>query len=142
MEDYLIISLNQMKIFTLIVLQNILVVIQVIKVHKVTIPTTKITTEIKDQTTQILTEKISNFLSEDLINNTTCSKKDILKNKCMEGLITEEKMKELHNNIKESYLNSGFQGENIIIQTENVVFQISTLNKQKIQIILIYQVLV
>ena len=49
----------------------------------------------------------------------------------MVGLITEEQMKELYKNIKESYLNSDYNGENTVIQTENVAFQISTLNDQK-----------
>ena len=104
------------------------------------IPTTILTTELfipttitnyqeeETQTTQKLTEK----LTEELINiDNTCSKDDILNNKCKEGSITDDQLSGIYQNIKDKYLNSDNNGKNTIIETENVAFQVSTLEDQK-----------
>ena len=45
--------------------------------------------------------------------------------------MTEEQLNKLYTQLKQDYLTGNFSGNNTIIQTQNVVFQISTLEDQK-----------
>ena len=78
--------------------------------------------------TQILTEKITEEIKKD---DNGCTKQDILNNKCSDGSVTEEQVNQLYNQLKQDYLKGNFNGNNTVIQTQNVVFQISTLSDQK-----------
>ena len=103
----------------------------------------KLTSPISIKITELLTEKIINLetikksekLSEELINENKCSNPDIILNKCKEGLIYEEQIKDVFDSIKGIYLKGNYTGNNTlnntIIQTQNVIFQISTLEDQK-----------
>ena len=64
-------------------------------------------------------------------NNTNCSIDIIFNNKCIYCKINDDQMSEIHNKIKKEILIEGYKGENIIIQTENVIFQISSFEEQK-----------
>ena len=55
-----------------------------------------------------------------------CSKDEILKNQCESGKISSEQIGEVYDSIKENILTEDYHGENTVIQTENVIFQIST----------------
>ena len=62
-----------------------------------------------------------------------CSNNDILENKCFEK-ITNEQIKEVYSQIKKDIINREFNknnNTNKIIQTENVIFQISTIKDQE-----------
>ena len=63
-------------------------------------------------------------------NIQTCTYEKIINNKCTEGTITNEQIKECYNKFKEKYLTSDYDGENIIIQTKNALFELSTLEEQ------------
>ena len=103
----------------------------------------KLTSPISLETTELLTQKIINLetnkntekVSEELIDKNKCSKEDILLNKCKEGLIDEEQIKKVYEDIKSTYLKGNYTGNNTlnntIVQTQNVIFQISTLEDQK-----------
>ena len=61
-----------------------------------------------------------------------CSTSDILKNNCFDGSMTNEQFNELYKYIKEVFLNNEtYYGQNAIFLTENVAFQISTVDSQK-----------
>jgi len=105
----------------------------------------KLTSPISLKITELLTQKISNIetiknaekLSEELIDKNKCSKEDILSNKCKDGLIDEEQINDVYNDIKNTYLKGNYTGNNTInntiIQTQNAIFQISTVEEQKNQ---------
>ena len=76
------------------------------------------------------TEPTTNVqITEKDIDN-ICSNDKILKNKCLEGSIETEQFNELFEIIKGTYLNSSYEN-NTIIQTKNIIFQISKLEDQK-----------
>ena len=103
----------------------------------------KLTSPISLEIIELLTQKITNLeinkntekLSEEIIDKNKCSKDDILLNKCKEGLIYEEQINDVYDGIKSTYLKGNYTGNNTlnntIIQTQNVIFQISTLEDQK-----------
>ena len=59
-----------------------------------------------------------------------CSNEDVLKNKCTTIIVTEIQINELNDIIKKEYLTNEYNGENNIIKTENVLFQVTTLDNQ------------
>ena len=104
----------------------------------------KLTSPISIKNTELLTEKIINIetiknsekLTEELTNENKCSPDNIKLNKCKEGLINEEQIKSVYDDIKSAFLEGkNYTGNNTlnntIIQTQNVIFQISTLEDQK-----------
>ena len=105
------------------------------------ITTEPIMTEpISEQTTQILTQPLTEKLTEKITEKLTekiteeikkdensCTKQEILNNRCSEGSVTEEQANQLYIYLKEDYLKNNFTRNNTIIQTQNVVFQLSTL---------------
>ena len=52
--------------------------------------------------------------------------------------MSKEQIEEIFNIIKEKLFKLDYNGDNTIIQTKNVIFQISTLEMQKIVIILMF----
>ena len=46
-------------------------------------------------------------------------------------MLTEEQLSQLYNQLKQDFLKGDFNRNNTVIQTQNVVFQISTLTDQK-----------
>jgi len=60
-----------------------------------------------------------------------CNYKKILNNKCINGAITNEQIKEYYNQIKDEYITRNYDGENKIIKTKNTIYQVSTLEDQK-----------
>ena len=64
-------------------------------------------------------------------NGEVCSIEEILSNKCTKNLITENQLNKTYNELKNNYLTSGYKGENKIVETLNVIFQLSTLEGQK-----------
>ena len=93
----------------------------------------KITSAISLKITEFMTQKISD--SEELINKKKCSKEVILLNECKDGLIYEEQINDVYDDIKGTYLKGNYTGNNTInntiIQTQNVIFQVSTVEDQK-----------
>ena len=98
------------------------------------------TTEITNQTfteaiTQKPTEVATEKTTEELINKNKCSKEVIILNECKEGLIYEEQINDVYDGIKDTYLKNNYTGSNTlnntIIQTQNVIFQVSTVKDQK-----------
>ena len=72
-----------------------------------------------------------NTIIETEINDKTCTNEQILNNKCNEGLIKNEQLGELFSGLKNEILKDDYNGENKVVQTENVVIQISSLEDQK-----------
>ena len=54
----------------------------------------------------------------------------ILNNKCDEGRVNQSQISQVYTQLKYEYINN-YKGNNTIIQTQNVVFQISSLEDQK-----------
>ena len=78
------------------------------------------------------TDEIIQTYSEETINDeNNCFENDILNNKCSQGHLNEEQVNKLYTQIKDNYLNTDYKGNNTIIQTQNVVIQISNLEDQK-----------
>ena len=103
----------------------------------------KITEEINAQITQkqnenqeeILTQKPTEKNAEKTIDSTTikktCTNEEIISLKCTSGVVTEEQLQSLQDQIKKEVLNNKtYHGENNIYQTENLVVQISKLEDQ------------
>ena len=78
---------------------------------------------------QDINELTTNNKEKDESEN--CSKEKILKNECEGGTMNNEQVGEVYDSIKENILTEDYNGENTVIQTENVIFQISTLEDQK-----------
>ena len=61
--------------------------------------------------------------------NLECTNDKILENKCNDGKMTEKQIENIHDNLVDNL--KGFNDTNTIISTQNVVFQVSTLEQQK-----------
>ena len=59
-----------------------------------------------------------------------CTIEKIIENKCKEGIATNKQIEDIYNNLKDNLINKEYDNENKIIETQNVVFQISTLEQQ------------
>ena len=79
----------------------------------------------KIMTTEIILSNIT-----ESIKKGECSNEEILLNQCNKK-ITNEQIGDIYEELKNNYLNSNYTNENIIILTDNVAFQISTLEDQK-----------
>ena len=117
-------SIESIKIITTIITQKV--------DYKTEEITGKITEILTEEITEKKTEEIKEIITEEMSNNVNnCSKADILNNKCSYGQLTEAQVSQAYTQLKKDILNSDYKGNNTIIQTENVVIQISTLNDQK-----------
>ena len=82
------------------------------------------------------TEKITYFYETDKIKKTeiegtqNCIIEEILNNKCQNERVVDEQMEELNEQVKEKYLKEEYKNQNNIIVTENVLFQVTTLDNQ------------
>ena len=100
----------------------------------------KTNTLYEENTSDIIEEKITYktlekdyFSTEFIIEKTdsfNCTKDGIINNECEKGLLTSEQMKEVYQYLKDYYVDN-FNGESNIINTENVIFQVSTFEYQK-----------
>ena len=82
-----------------------------------------------------ITEKPIEKKTEKTIDATTvtktCTNEEIISSKCTSGVVTEDQLKDLQEQIKKEILNNEtYHGENNIFQTENLVVQISKLEDQ------------
>ena len=83
--------------------------------------------------TDIESTFISDIIKTESENITDfCTNEQILNNKCKEFLIRNEQFGEVYAEFKKKILKDDYDGENKIIETENVEMQISTLEYQKI----------
>ena len=80
----------------------------------------------------ISTKSYSSIISS-LIEKYECSKDKILENKCKDGTLTNEQIKDIYNDIRKELNNKTYNKENKIIETQNAVFQISLSEEQKSQ---------
>ena len=77
------------------------------------------------------TEKIKNPETEETkIIEKTCSNEEILSNNCQKGKVSENQIEKLNEDVKNQYLTKEKIGQNNIIITENILFQITTLDNQ------------
>ena len=76
--------------------------------------------------------------NEDEITN--CDKEKILKNEC-NSTITNNQIKEIYNYLKNILNNEDYTEENLIIETKNIIFQLSRIEEQK-KLIFVYQLLI
>ena len=104
---------------------------------KLTSPTSITITELLTQNISNLTIKNTEKSSEELINRNKCSIKIIVLNECKDGLIYEDQINDVYDDIKGTYLKGNYTGNNTlnntIIQTLNAIFQVSTVEDQKNQ---------
>ena len=90
------------------------------------------TEEIKQNESGTTTESINNEEIIQIIElEKECTNDQILNNECDNGKMANEQIKEIFNSIRDNILKEDYHGENKIIETENVVIQLSTLEDQK-----------
>ena len=78
--------------------------------------------------TTIFTTNLNIFTTE-IINNQICSNDEILQNKC-HGKITNEQYELIYQNLKELLKKSNSTDENLLLITDNVFFQLTSLKEQ------------
>ena len=88
------------------------------------------TPEISVAESSVLITEASDINGDSKKNENNCKNTEIINNKCKNKSITDEQIKELYNQIKEHYIKTFYNGNNTIIKTQNVVFQISYLEDQ------------
>jgi hypothetical protein len=70
-------------------------------------------------------------LKEEEINKNECTNEEIIASKCTSGTVSEEQFESLNNQVKKEILNNKtYHGENRIIITDNVAFQITKIDNQ------------
>ena len=101
--------------------------------------TEKITEKSPEQLTEKITDEITEYKKEEITEvkveeakneGNICSMEKILNNKCDEGRVNQSQISQVYTQLKDNYIYN-FKGNNTIIQTQNVVFQISSLEDQK-----------
>jgi len=76
------------------------------------------------------TSKITELIEED-INKKDCTNEEIIASKCTSGTVSKEQFESLHDQVKKEILNNEtYHGENRIIITDNVAFQITKIDNQ------------
>ena len=71
------------------------------------------------------------FSSSETVNEIIeCSNEKILENKCKEGKATDKQIEDIYDNLKNNIINKQYNKKNTIIETQNAIFQISTLEQQ------------
>ena len=94
----------------------------------------KETDKINKNTINVITHKVTEQISDEIKNenkSSSCINEELLKNKYCNGTITEKQIGEIHDDIKNTYVNKEHKGNNTIIKTDNVIFQVSTHEDQK-----------
>ena len=101
---------------------------QLIKTSVLKIDTTQIIG--KTQTTIYSSKITSNIKNEE--SKTTCNNiTEIINNKCQDGKITNQQVEEVYKEINKTILTKDYHGENKVIISQNVIFQLSKLDEQK-----------
>ena len=76
------------------------------------------------------TNKITELIEED-INKNECTNEEIIASNCTSGTVSKEQFESLHEQVKKEILkNETYNGENRIIITDNVAFQITKIDNQ------------
>ena len=88
-----------------------------------------ILTDYNDIKTDLTTKAIIFYHINETEDFQACLNEDILKNQCDKS-ITNKQIKEIYDDLK-NFLFDNFTNENILLITENVVFQLSSLKEQK-----------
>ena len=78
--------------------------------------------------TQIKTE-ITDKTEENKLYS--CTNPEIIEHKCEDGFMQNNQVDEIFHHIKENILKNDYKGENNVIKTENVIFQLSKFEDQK-----------
>ena len=114
--------------------------------YKICLPVefTEITTEMQTDiittyntdiiTTQITaknTEKLTEITADKITDGNECSVDQILDNECTEGIMGLDQLGSVYDYMKSNYINSNITDNQIIIQTKNVLFQLSSNEDQK-----------
>ena len=94
-----------------------------------TLPLPKTTIIIPEADTQKIITTNLNIITTEIINNQICSNNDILQNNC-HGKITNEQYELIYQNLKEQLRNRNSTDGNLLLITDNVVFQLSSLKEQ------------
>ena len=90
------------------------------------------TEEIKQSDSDTTAESINKEEKKQIIElEKECSNDQILNNECDNGKMTNKQITEIFNSIRDNILKEDYHGENKIIETENVVIQLSTLEDQQ-----------
>ena len=101
---------------------------EIIENEKNTEVTEEISTNIsKEISSTQITEKTIINKNEDKI----CRNEDFFNNGCSNKFTENEKIGDYYNEIKNGFINNNYKGNNTIIKTKNVVFQISKLEEQE-----------
>ena len=101
---------------------------QLIKTSAIKFDTTQIIG--KNQTTIFSSKITSNIKNEE--SKRFCNNKiEIINNECQDGKMTNQQVEEVYTEIKENILTKEYKGENKVIISQNVVFQLSKLDEQK-----------
>ena len=79
----------------------------------------------RNSETEIITDKVTES------NTKTCTNEEILNDQCNDGSMSNDQVGQVFNYFKETVLTKDYKGENTIVETENVILQISTLEDQK-----------
>ena len=74
--------------------------------------------------------KITDNIKE--IENEICTIDQILNNECTDKIISNEQISKILKRLKDDLLNKEYKDENRIIRTKNIIFQVSTLEYQKL----------
>ena len=94
-----------------------------------TLPLPKTTIMIPETDTQKIITTNLNIITTEIINNQICSNNEILQNNC-HGKITNEQYELIYQNLKEQLKHSNSTDANLLLITDNVVFQLSSLKEQ------------
>ena len=74
-------------------------------------------------------KNISSFSNNEKSKKYNCSNEDVIDNKCIHEKISNEQAKEVYNKLVAQINNNNYNST--IVQTENIIFQISTIEEQK-----------
>ena len=77
------------------------------------------------------TDIITTIKATEITEKKTCSNDDIINGMCGDGSMKNEQVGIIYDALKDDIINGNYNGENKVIETENVIFQISTIEDQK-----------
>jgi hypothetical protein len=92
--------------------------------------TEKITEKMTEAMTEAITENMAEAMSNRLDEN-ECSEEKILNNQCLDGEMSENQTNYLYKYLESKYVNKNLTDKDIIVQTKNVLFEISSHDTQK-----------
>jgi hypothetical protein len=71
------------------------------------------------------------YINEIKEEEKSCNKENIIKSKYCDFSITDEQLQDIYVEIKNTYINKDYNGDNTIFYLNNAIFQISTNEDQK-----------